>query len=98
MASMPRKTTMSVVEAYRAAAMKLYGISREQAEFAIVEPSEDSGEWAPKSHAILYLEREALAQLDYWGYDHLGECVRLADEAGFGFIETINPAVAAVWD
>lgn len=86
------------VEAYRKAAMKLYGISREQAEHSIVHPHEDTGEWAPESLAVLYLERAALAPLDYWGMDHLGACIELANEAGVGFVETINPAVAAVYE
>lgn len=86
------------VEAYRTAAMNLYGISREQAEYSIVHPSEDNGQWAPEAEVILYLERAALAPLDYWGMDHLGACIELSNEAGVGFIETINPAVAAVYE
>lgn len=86
-----------VVEAYRSAAMHLYGISEEEAIRAIVDPLDDPGEWAPTASVILYLERAALAQLDYWGYDHLGACHKLEKEAGVGWIETINPGVAAVY-
>lgn len=86
------------VEAYRDAAMRLYGITREQAEHSIVHPDDDKGEWAPTAQAILYLERAALAPLDYWGMDHLGACIELSNEAGMGYIETINPAVAAVYE
>lgn len=94
--------TTRVVEAYRNAAMQLYGITREQAERSIVHPEDDKGRWAWSQArgalVILYLERAALRPLDYFGPYHLDECIKLEDEAGVGHIETINPAVAAVYE
>jgi len=87
-----------VTELYRKAAMKLYGISREKAVQAIKTPSEDTGEWAPKSMAVLHLEYEAMGALSYWDpyfFDRLNE---LSAEAGIGYIECINPAVCAVYE
>ena len=86
-----------IVEAYRSAAMHLYGISEELAAQAIRAPENDPGEWAPNSLAVLILEHEGLAALSYYDPYFLDRCIDLANEAGQGYIECINPAVCAVY-
>lgn len=89
----------NAVEAYRTAAMKLYGITRKEAEAAIVAARDDRGGWAPDADAIIYLENGDMmaAHLDYWG-NGLEESCRFSDAVGRGFIEHINAAVCAVYD
>ena len=82
---------------YRRAAMKQFGISAEEAEQAIVAPADDKGEWAPESLAVIYLEYGYTPQLDYYNGYCLDACIELSEEAGVGYIEYINAAVAAVY-
>ncbi len=82
---------------YRQAAMKLYGISAEEAEACIVPASEDGGEWAPESLAIIYLEFGHTQPISYYTPGALDNCMELSDVAGTGYIEYINAAVAAVY-
>ncbi len=98
--------TMNVVEAYRKAAMKLFGASRIEAEQYIIDPENDPGEWAPGSLVVIRLERDGRFPEDKYsipdalGYHESGgfaNCLRIAREAGVGFVEYINGAVAAVW-
>jgi hypothetical protein len=88
-----------VVEAYRKAAMKLYGITRKEAEQAIYAPEDDPGEWAPKSLAVICFEwgDNMAANCGYWAPRGMDECFRLSGEAGTGYIEWINAAVGAVY-
>ena len=84
------------VGAYRRAARKLYGYDQAQAEACIYGPENDPGEWAPDALVILNFER-GLSRLAYNAPDWLDESVRFQEEAGVGFVEHINGAVAAVW-
>ena len=86
----------TATEAYRGAAVKLYGYSREQAEACIYSPENDPGEWAPRALVILNLEK-GLPALGLYSGDWLEESSRLGSVAGVGFVEHINGAVAAVW-
>ena len=88
---------MRVVQAYRNAAIKQFGITQEEARRANVSPKDDKGEWAPESLAVLYLEHVALYQMNYYSPYFLDRCVELSDRAGIGYIECINPAVCAVY-
>lgn len=91
-------TNHQVVERYRTAAMTIFGITRQQAEEAIYAPEDDPGEWAPTSKAILNLETGALAPMGYWEPTGFHESTHLSRTAGFGFIEYVNAAVAAVYE
>ena len=82
------------VEAYRAAAVKLWGMTPEDAAKGIVGPDEDPGQWAPDSLAVIYMEGQT--PMDYWG-DGMEQGFKLADLAGVGYVEFINAAVAAVY-
>ena len=84
------------VTAYRRAARKLYGYTREQAEVCIYSPANDPGEWAPDALVILNLER-GLGPLAYYGPDFVGGGIELQEEAGVGFVEHYNAAIACVW-
>jgi hypothetical protein len=97
---------MDPVEAYREAAMALFGANRTEAERYIVPPDEDRGEWAPDSLAVIYLEPDGRFKedtyaipdaLNYHGQHGFDNCIALGDKAGQGYIEYINPAVAAVY-
>jgi hypothetical protein len=83
------------VEAYRAAAVKLWGMTPEDAAKGIVEPDEDPGQWAPGSLAVIYMEGQT--PMDYWG-DGMEQGFRLAEVAGVGYVEFVNAAVAAVYE
>ena len=82
--------------AYRRAARKLYGYTREQAEACIYPPHADPGEWAPKGLVILNLEA-GLEALDYYGPDFVGGGIALQEAAGTGYVEHHNAAIAVVW-
>ncbi len=95
-----------VVEAYRKAAMELWGANETEAANYIRHPKDDPGEWAPTALAIIYLEPDMRFPedtacipdaLDYYqkGFDN---CLTLAEKAGTGFVEYINAAVAAVYE
>jgi len=86
------------VSRYRRAAMKLYGLTEKQAERSIYAPGDDPGGWAPKALAIINFEHGDLGRCDYYARNGLDECIKLGQEAGVGFVEYINPAVAAVWE
>jgi hypothetical protein len=97
---------MNTVEAYRKAAIKLFGANPAEAEQYIVSPQLDTGEWATDSMVIIYLERDGRFQEDQFaipnalGYHEdngFANCLRIAQEAGVGYVEYINCAVAAVW-
>jgi len=83
------------VEAYRAAAIKLWGMTPEDAAKGIVEPDEDGGQWAPDSLAVIYMEGQT--PMDYWG-DGMEQGFKLAALAGVGYVEFVNAAVAAVYE
>lgn len=85
----------NAVEAYRKAAVKLWGMSYEDAAKGIVAPDEDRGQWAPNSLAVIYMEGQT--PMDYWG-DGMEQGFRLASVAGVGYVEFINAAVAAVYE
>jgi len=91
------ETTMDPVESYRAAAIKLFGITREEAERAIVSAEDDRGEWAPDSLVVLYLEFACMQDLDYWHTSGNNNMIRLSEAAGVGYVEYVNAAVAAVY-
>jgi len=82
------------VDAYRRAAVRLWKLTPEEAAVGIVHPDDDRGQWAPGSLAVIYMEGQT--PLDYWGNGH-ELAIQLAEMAGVGFIEFINPAVAAVY-
>ena len=86
---------MNAVEAYRKAAVELWGMTPEDAAEGIVSPEEDSGQWAPNSLAVIYMEGQT--PMDYWG-DGFEQGLLLAAKAGVGYIEFINAAVAAVYE
>jgi hypothetical protein len=95
------------VEAYRKAAMDLYGANRAEAENYIRSPEEDPGQWAPNSLAVIYLEPDFRFpedtgvipdRLGYWSPRGMDECFKLGEKAGTGYIEYINAAVAAVYE
>lgn len=94
-----------VVNKYRKAAKKLWGANDAEAKHYIRDPKDDPGESAPKALAIIYMEANGTFpedqftipdRLNYYGkgFENAG---RLGDEAGEGFVEFINAAVAAVW-
>jgi len=83
-----------VVEAYRAAAVKLWGMSPEDAANGIVEPEDGNG-WADNSLAVIFMEGQT--PMDYWG-DGMEQGFKLAALAGVGYIEFVNAAVAAVYE
>jgi len=84
------------VEAYRAAAVKLWpGYTPEQAAEGIVHPDDDNGQWAPGSLAVIYMEGQT--PMDYWGDGH-DKASELAELAGIGYVEFVNAAVAAVYE
>ena len=97
----------NVVEAYRTAARTLFGANRAEVEKYIVDPQDDTGGWAPNALAVIYLEADFRFPedtgcipdaLDYWGPTGADNCFKLGDEAGTGYIEYINAAVAAVYE
>jgi hypothetical protein len=96
----------NIVEKYRQAAMKLWGASREEVEHYIIAADEDPGEWAPEALVILRLEPNGAIPNDTYSMpnmlgmytgDWIGNGVALAQEAGEGFVEHVNGAIAAVW-
>ena len=88
-----------VVQAYRAAAVELYGLTVAQAERAIIAPEDDPGEWAPRGLAVIRLEfGDPLNDfIGYYARRGGDECCRLASKAGTGYIEWVNGGVAAVY-
>lgn len=95
-----------VVKAYRMAAQALWGANPVEAAHYIVDPADDTGEWAPNSLAVIYLEPHGgfpedeftiPYALDYYSGGGFDACIELADKAGVGYIEYINAAVAAVY-
>lgn len=78
--------------------MAMFKITREQAEESIYDPEDDPGEWAPNSLAILNLETGDLDPISYNSRNGFDNCFKLARRAGTGYIEYVNPAVAAVYD
>jgi len=94
------------VEAYRKAAMVLFGANRTEAENYIRSPEDDPGEWAPNSLAVIYLEPDMRFPedtgcipdaLDYWSPMGMENGIKLGTAAGTGYVEYINAAVAAVY-
>ena len=83
-----------VVEAYRAAAVKLWGMTPEAAAKGIVEPEDGNG-WADNSLAVIFMEGQT--PMDYWG-DGMEQGFKLAALAGVGYVEFVNAAVAAVYE
>jgi hypothetical protein len=94
--SEPKEATMSkAVEAYRKAAVKLWpGYTPEQAAKGIVEPEDGNG-WAPHSLAVIFMEGQT--PMNYWA-GGMEQGFKLAALAGIGYIEFVNPAVAAVYE
>lgn len=97
---------MNTVDKYRKAAMELFGANEKEAANYIRNPKNDPGKWSPHALAIIYLEPDGRFPedtfcipdaLDYYGRG-FDNCIALAQAAGVGFIEYINPAVAAVYD
>ena len=88
-----------VVEAYRAAAVELYGLTVAQAERAIIASEDDPGEWAPGSLAVIRLEfgDPLNDHIGYFALRGLDECFRLSGKAGIGYVEWVNGGVAAVY-
>ena len=86
---------MTVVEKYRQAAIRLWGMTAEEAAIGIVAPADDRGEWAPNSLAVIYVEGQT--PINYWERG-AEQCEKLSAEAGVGYIEFINAAVAAVYE
>ena len=96
-----------IVEAYRNAAMKLWGATRAEVENYIIDAKDDPGEWAPNALVILRLEPNGGIKGDtfslpnklgmYGPEDWIMNGIELAREAGDGFVEHINGAIAAVW-
>lgn len=86
-----------ITESYRTAAMDLFGLSREEAVECIKTPQEDTGEWAPNSLAVIYLEYGHLP-VSYWHGDMFERLNELSDKAGVGYVECINAAVCAVYE
>jgi len=101
------KRIKKVVKAYREAAMRLFKCSAVEAEVYIRAPENDPGQWSPNALGIIYLEADGRkegdemlipAHLDYYSSYGFNNCIKLSEEAGVGFIEHINAAVAAIWD
>jgi len=100
-------TKSQVVKKYRRAAKKLFKANKAEVEHYIMHPDDDTGQNAPGAHAIIYLERYGTFKedkftipdaLDFYGRNGPDNCFSLSEEAGFGFIEYINAAVAAVYE
>ncbi|MGE3483466.1 MAG: hypothetical protein AB7L09_01920 [Nitrospira sp.] len=101
------KDKQAAVDAYRAAAAKLFGASEVEQEVYIKHPEEDPGEWAPRANVIIYLEPDMRRRgdegkipnaLDYWSPNGFGNALALGEAVGDGsYVEYINAAVAAVW-
>lgn len=83
--------------AYRRAARKLYGYTREQAEACVYAPHADPGGWAPEALVVLNLE-SGLEALNVYSDAAFEEGLRLAEEAGVGHVESLNGGVSAVYD
>ena len=105
--SYTEKERKAAVAAYRAAAAKLFGANEVEQACYIRHPLEDTGQNSPEALCIIYLEADGRDKgdkfripdaLGYWTHHGFENCIRLAEEAGIGFVEHINPAVAAVWD
>jgi hypothetical protein len=95
------------VDAYRAAAAKLFQANEVECRTYIVDPTEDTGQWAPDALAIIYLEPDMRQKedegiipnsLSYYEPDGFENGIKLGQEAGIGFVEYINAAVAAVYE
>ena len=97
----------SIVNKYRKAAQKLWGISKVEAETYILDPKDDAGENAPNALVVIYLEADCrkkgdegtlpalLSSYEMYGIEN---CIKLAKETGTGtYVEYNNAAVAAVW-
>ncbi len=93
-------------DAYRRAAIKVLGVSKQEAETYIINPDDDTGENAPGALVVIYLEADCREKgdegvlpdlLGYYTTSGPERCVDLANEAGVGYIEYINGAVAAVY-
>ena len=104
---MIKKTTKArrkkVVAAYRRAAIRVLGITKEEAEHYIRLPEDDPGENAPDALAIVYLEQTGHdsglipTYLDYYG-EGAGNGFELDKAANVdAHLEYQNAAVAAVW-
>ena len=96
-----------VVNAYRKAAKELFKANDTEAARYILDPKDDTGENAPNSLCIIYLEPNFTFpedtgcipyKLDYWSRNGHENCILLAGQAGIGWIEYINAAVAAVYE
>lgn len=91
-------TAMETVRRYRAAARKLFKLTEAQAIRSIYTPNDDRGQWAPKSKAIINFEHGDLPQCGYYAPKGLDNCIAWACEAGVGYVEYYNAAIAAVWE
>jgi len=92
------KNQTSTVRKYREAAVKLFGISEDEAERCIIQSNADAGQNAPHALVILRLEH-GLDALSFHGPDPLGATSRLDVEANAGtFTEYVNGAVAAIYE
>lgn len=97
----------NAVDAYRKAAIALWGANETEAANYIMSPEDDRGEWAPNADVIIYLEPDGRFpedkfvipdKLSYWSRMGFDNCIVLSEKAGKGHIEYINAAVAAVYD
>jgi hypothetical protein len=91
-------TPARAVKAYREAAQRIFGLTKEEAAASIVTAKNDPGGWSDNAAGIIYLEDQAIGpHLSYYGSCGFENCLRLAEEAGIGgFIEYVNSAVAAI--
>lgn len=97
---------MSPIEQYREAAKRLWGANDAEVRAYFKEPHEDTGEWAPHSLGVIYLEPDGRFKedtfvipnkLSYYGPSGFDSCLALSEAAGIGYIEYINTAVAAIY-
>jgi len=88
----PNKHTV----AYRKAIVEKFGVTEEEVKLAVVNAEDDAGGWATGAHTIIYMEFDI--GLVYYSPRFLDDCCDLANKARLGYIECINPAVAAVYD
>lgn len=90
-------TPTEVTARYRAAAIKLFGLSEAQAAQCIYTPKSDPGQWAPKAKCIINFEYGTLEPASYYAPRGMDKCFDWASAAGVGYIEYHNAAIAAVW-
>ena len=91
---------VEIRDAYREAAVGMFGITPDQAAEAIYTQRDDPGEWAPKSLVILNMETGWLG--DYYEPGHIDRFYDLGEAANRSlekhtYIEYQNAAIAAVF-